>query len=85
MPTTILEPKGYSFFLFTKLFDAIINVDYEYDLMYDDLTKLYIVYHFSEHNSPNEDEYTCIVKFFRANKDSILKQEYLTLPIFNND
>jgi len=54
---------NYSFFLFTKLYDVIIGVQYEYDLMFDDLNDLYREYEASEFNDSAIDEYQCMTNF----------------------
>lgn len=69
---------NYSFFLFSKLFDVVISHDYEYDLMFNDISILYQIFLETEYNNPNEDEYSCIVKFLRCNVDYIKSQQYLS-------
>jgi hypothetical protein len=62
---------NYRFFLFSKLFDAMIGIEYEYDLMFDDLQMLFEEYDISSYNDPNKGEYECIVKFFKDNLEYI--------------
>jgi hypothetical protein len=68
---------NYSFYLFSKLFDVIIGHEYEYDLMFQDITNLYKLYEISTHNDENLPEYECMVNFLRNNLDYIKNQEYL--------
>jgi hypothetical protein len=62
---------NYRFFLFSKLFDVIISIEYEYDLMFEDLQILFEEYDTSSYNDSNESEYECIVKFFKHNLEYI--------------
>jgi len=41
---------NYSFYLFTKLFDTVINIEYEYDLMFNDLSEWFNKYESSIYN-----------------------------------
>jgi hypothetical protein len=70
---------NYSLFLFSKLYDSIIGVNYEYDYMYDDLQTLYKVFEDSGFNNKNRSEYDCIVDFLKDNRldiqESILKYQ----------
>ena len=54
---------NYVFFLFTQLYNEIIGIQYEYDLLYEDLLKLYSEYDSSTFNDENLPEYECIVSF----------------------
>lgn len=65
---------NYSFFLFSKLYDIHIEINYEYDYMFEDLTDLYKDYDESNYNDPNEDEYTCMQNFFLKNRAEIIKR-----------
>jgi hypothetical protein len=69
--------ENYSFYLFSKLFDAIIGHEYEYDLMYRDIKNLYTFYQMSYYNDMDQDEYSCMYLFFIDNGDSIKNQDYL--------
>lgn len=62
---------SYSFFLFSKLFDVFIGVDYEYDTLFGDLQGLYEHYYFSDYNNPDKGEYETMVDFFNANRRQI--------------
>ena len=62
---------NYRFFLFSKLFDAMIGIEYEYDLMFGDLQILFEEYDNSSYNDSNESEYECIVEFFKDNVEYI--------------
>lgn len=62
---------NYRFFLFSKLFDAMIGIEYEYDLMFEDLQILFEEYDTSSYNDSNESEYECIVEFFKDNADYV--------------
>jgi hypothetical protein len=62
---------NYNFYLFSKLFDTIISVEYEYDYMFDDLIKLFKEYNESSYNDVNYSDYDCMVKFFNDNRDYI--------------
>lgn len=62
---------NYSFFLFTQLYNALIGVQYEYDLLFEDLTLLYEVYDSSPYNTPELGEYECMVNFFKAHESTI--------------
>jgi hypothetical protein len=63
----------YSFYLFSKLFDAIIGHEYEYDLMFEDIKNLYKSYEISTYNNESLPEYECMVNFFKNNLDNIKK------------
>ena len=67
----------YSFYLFSKLFDVFIKQDYEYDLMYQDISNLFFLYKHSKYNNENVGEYECITGFFKDNLEYIKTQEYL--------
>lgn len=62
---------NYDFFLFTKLYDVYINIDYYYDEMFEDLGKLYKKFLESDHNNINGNPYDNIESFFRANISQI--------------
>jgi hypothetical protein len=64
---------NYSLFLFSKLYDVFVGVNYEYDFMYEDLQSLYKVFDDSGFNNPNKPEYECIVEFFEANRLTLLE------------
>lgn len=67
-------PFSYSFFLFSKLYDVIIDVEYAYDVLFEHMMELYSEYHESKYNDPNQPEYECIVAFLEANKTTIESQ-----------
>ena len=69
--------ENYSFYLFTKLFDVVIGVDYEYDYMYEDLKYLYTLYNESIYNVDSKGEYECMWQFFYDNLMYIKNKEYL--------
>jgi hypothetical protein len=64
---------NYVFFLFTQLYNEIIGIQYEYDLLYEDLLKLYSEYDSSTFNDENLPEYECIVSFLKHNEKKIVK------------
>jgi hypothetical protein len=64
---------NYPLFLFSKLYDVFVGVNYEYDLMYEDLQKLYDLFLDSGFNNPNYSEYDCMVEFFKENRLSLLE------------
>lgn len=66
---TMTNQPSYSFFLFSKLYSAIIKVDdYAYDVLYDDILSWYISYDASTYNDGNKPEYECMVEYIRAHK-----------------
>jgi hypothetical protein len=69
--------ENYSFYLFSKLFDAIIGHEYEYDLMFGDIQNLYTFYQMSSYSDMDKGEYTCMHLFFIDNRDYIKSQDYL--------
>ena len=64
----------YSLFLFSKLYDVFVGVNYEYDLLFEDLQGLYKRFLESEYNKPNVNEYDCIVEYFKANRSAIFNE-----------
>lgn len=64
---------NYSFYLFTKLFNTVINIEYEYDLMFNDLSEWFNKYESSIYNDENKTEYECILDFLNNNKEQIIK------------
>lgn len=67
---------GYSFFLFSKLHDAIIGVsDEPYDYQYEDLFLMYHRYSMSKYNNPNVGEYECMVQYLNFIKSDESKEE----------
>lgn len=64
----------YSLFLFTKLYDVIVGLNYEYDLMFGDLQVLYKDYSESAFNDPNKGEYDCMVDYLKANRIELLNK-----------
>jgi hypothetical protein len=65
---------NYSFYLFSKLFDVVINLECEYDVMYEFINDLFNDFEFSKYNNNKSGEYECIVKFLTENKQVITKQ-----------
>lgn len=63
----------YTFYLFSKLFDAYFKKEYEYDLMYEDLCQFFIWYQLSHHSEQSKGEYECILDFFKAEEKIISK------------
>lgn len=63
---------NYSFFLFIKLFDVFIGVNYQYERLFEDLQNLYEQFNTSKFNNPERGEYECMVDFFTSNRSSIL-------------
>jgi hypothetical protein len=64
---------NYSFFLFTQLYNEIIGIQYEYDLLYEDIKKLFYDYQLSSFNDRYKPEYECIVAFLKHNDKKIVK------------
>ena len=64
---------NYSFFLFTQLYNEIVGIQYEYDLLFEDLIKLYSEYDSSSFNDGDKPEYECIVAFLKHNEKKIAK------------
>ena len=55
---------SYSFFLFSKLFEAVHGVsDEEYDLLYERIKGAFDEYADSRFNNPQRNEYDCILDF----------------------
>jgi hypothetical protein len=74
---------NYSFFLFTQLYNAYVGIQYEYDLLYEDLLLLYSKYENSSYNNPDRGEYECMESFLMANESKIraeLVERKLCLP-----
>jgi len=69
--------ENYSFYLFSKLFDAFIGHKYEYDLMYKDIRNLYFLFKASSYLDSYQNEYEAMCMFYLDNKDYIKNQEYL--------
>jgi len=69
--------NDYSFYLFSKLFDVFIKHDYEYDLMFEDISNLFFLYERSKWNDGNVGEYECMTNFFEGNLEYIKTQQYL--------
>ena len=68
------QNMNYSFYLFSKLFDVIIRHEYEYDLMFRDITNLYKTYEMSTYIDEDLPEYDCMTNFLTNNLDYINKQ-----------
>lgn len=66
--------ENYSFFLFTQLYNAIVGIQYEYDLLFADLQVLFEKYDASPFNDGNLPEYECMVSFLKHNEDIIRKE-----------
>lgn len=64
---------NYSFFLFTQLYNEIVGIQYEYDLLFEDLNLLFDQYNDSSFNDENQPEYECIVSFLNHSKYGIRK------------
>lgn len=65
---------NYNFFLFCKLYDVMIGVDYYYDALFEDLKELYNRFANSEYNNPNMGTYECIELFFKDNHADIINK-----------
>jgi len=63
--------KDYHFYLFTKLYDAIIGAEIEYDLMFELLVDLHKEYETSHFNDGKLPEYDCIVNFLNHKKHNL--------------
>jgi hypothetical protein len=75
---------GYSFFLFTKLHDAILGDSGEpYDIQYDDMVDMYDVYNASNENDPNTGEYGCMVDHLLRIKSERSRAKFEKLLIKN--
>jgi hypothetical protein len=63
----------YSFFLFTKLYEAVNGnglSDEPYDYQYEAMSHLYKQYEASEYNDSYEPEYECMLSFLESYKSS---------------
>ena len=73
---------GYSFFLFSKLHDAILGVsDEPYDIQYEELYVTYNRYNASPYNDQNIGEYECMVNYLQYLKSQKLRQKFEKLLI----
>ncbi len=65
--TTPTRPYcDYSFFLFSKLYDAQFKPEYEIDLQYEDVCTEFGKYCDSEFNDDKINEYDCIVDYLKS-------------------
>jgi len=64
---------NYSFFLFSKLYDATYPNELPYDQLFVDLQELYLDYQESIYNDPDKGEYECIVDFLNSHKELVIK------------
>lgn len=64
---------NYSFFLFTQLYNSIIGIQYEYDLMFDDIGILYKDYLASSFNDNNKPVYECIESYLIKEEPNVRK------------
>jgi hypothetical protein len=69
---TFISQPSYSFFLFSKLYSLIVNVDdYAYDVLYDDILGWYQQYDSSIYNESTKPEYECMVNYIQLNKNEM--------------
>ena len=61
----------YQFFLFTQLFNVIIEPECEYDMLYPIVRNEMDKYLDSDFNDSNEPEYECMEWYLKANADVI--------------
>lgn len=64
------ERNTYSFFLFGQLTSAILKVEYEYDIFFEDVRQLYNEYNDSSFNDANQSEYDCMVNYLNSIKET---------------
>ena len=65
------------------MYNEVVGIQYEYDLLFEDLNALYGQYESSPLNDANKPEYDCIVEFLKINESSIrdgLVERGLCLP-----
>jgi hypothetical protein len=63
---------SYSFYLFGKLFDAFYGIDCAYDILFEEVLRMYEDYVKSEYNDEFIGEYECMVNYLTAHKPMIL-------------
>lgn len=64
---------NYQFFLFTQLYNEVIGIQYEYDILFGDIKNLYYEYLISDFNDDELPEYECMVAFLKHNEKRIAK------------
>ena len=58
--------NDYSFFLFTKLYEAVNGIsDEPYDLLFAEIAQAYEQYETSEYNTSDKPEYECMLNFLK--------------------
>lgn len=65
---------NYPFFLFTQLYNEVIGIQYEYDMLFGDLQNLYSEYESSEFNDEELPEYECMVNFLKHNEKRVRRE-----------
>lgn len=65
---------NYQFFLFTQLYNEIIGIQYEYDILFGDIKNLYYEYLISDFNDDELPEYECMVNFLKHNEKKVRKE-----------
>jgi len=65
---------NYNFFLFCRLYDVLIGVDYYYDVLFEDLKELYNKFADSDYNNPNMGTYECIETYLKDNHADIINK-----------
>lgn len=66
-----IQYSEYQFFLFTQLFNVIVEPECEYDILYSTVKHYFDAYMVSEFNDSNEPEYECMEWYLKANADVI--------------
>ena len=65
---------NYQFFLFTQLYNEVIGIQYEYDILFGDIKNLYYEYLISDFNDDELPEYECMVNFLKHNEKKVRKE-----------
>jgi hypothetical protein len=65
---------NYPFFLFTQLYNEVIGIQYEYDILFGDIKNLYYEYLISDFNDDGLPEYECMVNFLKHNEKKVRKE-----------
>lgn len=62
---------SYSFYLFSKLFDAFYEINCPYDYLYGEVLRMYEDYEGSKYNDPYKGEYECMVNYLGEHQPMI--------------
>ncbi len=65
---------NYSFYLFSKLFDAFYEIECPYDYLFGEVLRMYEDYEGSKYNDPNKGEYECMVKYLEEHQPMISEE-----------